>query len=287
MSYHMNGVRRKSADGHINTEPLYMRRLRPYASSMLLMATALAEELETALNLCRTRKKMRCAGLPIWEGTHAEETFYLLKLGVGPVRSAAVLERILGGLQPTQILVAGYAGALDPELKLGELVIVERADLLSGQSEHWPLSELGLSGGWPLAAAGELCAQARAAGLLVRRGTSLTSSCVIGDPEHKRALFQRFQAAIIDMETGALARVASAWAIPLSCVRAVSDVADDDLFAFLSYHPGSGSFRRASKTLTAGGWLRRYSQWRQHSLTARQSLSRFLTCFLGQRTNYK
>lgn len=257
----------------------------PMLPSMLLIATALAEELETALNLCSVRTKIRCAGVPVWKGLRAGKTLHFLKLGAGPVRSALVLERALGGLDATQILIAGYAGALDPELKLGELVIVDRADLLSTESGGAPLSEISLGGSWPLAAAEELCSLAQAAGLAVRRGAALTSTCIIGAPEHKRVLFQRFHAAVVDMETAALARVASALAIPISCVRAVSDEADDDLLAFLSYDPGAGSFQRAARTLAAGGWLRRYSHWRRCSMAARQSLSRFLTLYLNRMTN--
>jgi nucleoside phosphorylase len=257
----------------------------PMLPSMLLIASALAEELETILNLCSHRSKVRCAGIPIWQGMRAGKTLHLLKLGSGPAHSASVLERALAGLEATRILVIGYAGALDPDLKQGELVAVDRADLLSEESWGAPLSEIGLGGSWPLPDAGMLYSLAHAAGLPARRGSVLTSPCIIGAPEQKRMLFQKFHDAIVDMETAALARIASALAVPLGCVRAVSDEAGDDLFAFLSYDPDSGSFQRAAKTLAAGGWLRRYSQWRQCSLAARQSLSRFLTCYLDQRTD--
>ncbi|MBZ5499245.1 MAG: hypothetical protein LAP85_22835 [Acidobacteriia bacterium] len=249
---------------------------------MLLIATALSEEMETVLKLCTRRTKIRTTGVPLWTGMRAGETLHLLKLGVGPVHSASVLERALAGLQPTRILVTGYAGALDPELKQGELVVVDRADMLSEESRGVPLGQIGLGGGWPLAGAEQLLSRAHAAGLAVRRGATLTSPCIIGTPEHKRVLFQRFHAAIVDMETAALARIASARGIPLSCVRAVSDTADDDFLASLSYSPGSGSLRRAARTLAAGGWLRRYSQWRERSAAARASLSRFLACYLDK-----
>jgi adenosylhomocysteine nucleosidase len=251
---------------------------------MLLIATALAEELQTALNLCSHRKKIRLGGVPIWTGVRAGATLHLLKLGIGPARSAVTLERALANLKATSILIIGYAGALDPELKLGELVVVERAHLLAEEPRNIPLGEINLDSSWELAGAERLFTLARGAGLAVRRSTVLTSPSVIGVPEQKRFLFQRFGTAIVDMETAALARVASTSAVPLSCVRAVSDEADDDFLAMLAYEPARGSLRTVAKMLAAGGWLHRYNQWRERSLAARQSLSQFLTCYLDRKT---
>lgn len=249
-------------------------------SSMLLIAAALAEELETALNLCSRRSKIRCSGVPMWLGTRGNESLHLLKLGTGPVRSAAVLQRVLAELKVTGILVIGYAGALDPALKQGQLVVVDRADPLAQDSWGAPLEEITLGSGRQLAWADELFRMALAAGLPVCRGTALTSPCIMGAPEHKRVLFQRFQAAIVDMETAALAHVAANSAVPLGCVRAISDEAGDTFLASLSYNPRVGAIRRAAKTVADGNLLRRYRQWRERSLAARQALSKFVACYL-------
>jgi adenosylhomocysteine nucleosidase len=251
---------------------------------MLLIAAALAEELQTGLNLCNRRRKIRCGGVPVWTGVRAGAAVRLLKLGVGPARSAATLERALTNFKTTTILAIGYAGALDPDLRLGDLVVVERAHLLAEVQENVPPSEISLGSSWQLAGAEELFALARGAGLTVRRGTALTSASIIGVPEQKRVFFQRFGAAVVDTETAALAGIASTLAIPLSCVRAVSDEAGDDFLSMFAYDPACGPLRRATKMLAAGSWLHRYSQWRERSLAARQSLSRFLTCYLDSRT---
>jgi nucleoside phosphorylase len=247
---------------------------------MLLIAAALAEELATALNLCNRRKRARDAGVPLWTGMRGQEMLYFLKLGVGPARSAEMLRRALDYLKPTGILIIGYAGALDPVLKQGELVVVERADLLPEEFWDAPAQEIGTGSGWPLACAGELCAAAKAANLPVRCGTALTSYHIIGAPEQKHVLFHRFHAAVIDMETAALARIAAIAAVPLQCVRAVSDEAQDDFLAFLSHDPAAGPWQRAVQVLAAGSWLRRYSQWQERSEAARRNLRRFLAWYL-------
>jgi len=249
-------------------------------SGMLLIVAALAEELATGLNLCSHRQKRRHAGIPVWTGIHRGRTLRFVKLGMGPDRSAATLERALGALEASVILSFGYAGALDPGLKVGELVVGERADLLSPASRGDSLDSLGLGGSWPLAAPDALLGLAQASGLPAHRGGVLTSPCVMGAPEHKRILFARFHDRIVDMETAALARVAAAASIPLQCVRAVSDSADDDSLSFLSYDPDAGPVQKAARGLAAGSWLKRYSHWREGSAAARRSLGRFLACYL-------
>jgi hypothetical protein len=118
--------------------------------------------------------------------------------------------------------------------------------------------------------------------LTARQGSAITSWSIIGTPEHKQILFARFGAAIVDMETAVLARVASSMGIPLGCVRAVSDDARDDFLAFLSGDPSAGALRRAVQAAAARGWLRRYRRWRDQSQEARRSLCRVLASYLDR-----
>lgn len=247
---------------------------------MLLIATAMGEELETALCLCSRKAKTRIGGIPVWTGFSGNRELKLVKLGVGPRRAADALEQAIAALNPESVYVTGYAGALDPLLKIGDLVAVKDARLLRQETWGAPIHDLDFSAARPLAGAEQLVAAGRSAGLAVLSGTALTMPCVVGAPEHKRVLFERFRAALVDMETAALAAVADRAGIRLHCVRAISDEADDDFLASLSYDPGLNPFQRAAKTVTSGHWLRRYSDWRERSRAARSNLTRYLACYL-------
>ena len=251
---------------------------------MLLIASALSEELETALNQCSDRKKIRCGGIALWTGRRAGETLHMLKLGVGPVRSAGVLERALTAMRVTEILLVGYGGALDRGLKQGELVIVERADLLSVDSPETQLEDLIWSGSWILDGAAEMLALAGTGGLPARRGAALTSPLIIGAPHQKQILFEKYHASLVDMETAAVARSAAAAGVAVRCVRAVSDEAADDFLSPISYDPATGLLRRTARVLAAGNWRERYFLWRERSLAARASLRRFLALYLDRKT---
>ncbi len=246
---------------------------------MQLVAAALEEELESGMALCTNRKRIKCGSVHLWQAVRGLRTIHFLKTGVGPVRSAAKLERALRMIKPSHILVIGYAGALDPGLKLGDLVAVGKALAFSLDKEHPGWEHIRLYGEIELVLQEELARAAACAGLNACKGDVLTSSYVLGRPEHKRLLFEKFKASIVDMETAALAFAAAAEGIPLSCVRVVSDEAEDTFLAPFSYDPSTGIPARTRKLLDAG-MVQTYRQWKAHASVAKESLSRFLAQYL-------
>jgi adenosylhomocysteine nucleosidase len=245
---------------------------------MLLVAAAMGEELEQAMVLCPDREKMTDQGVCYWRGRREEKSITFVKTGVGPRRSAANLERILGMLTPARILMIGYAGALDPSLKLGDVVGVKRA-LACRLDENDPaLGNLQLDRQFVLADAEAIADSARSIGMRASTGDVLTSAYVLGAPEHKRLLYKNHHAAIVDMETAAVAAVAEARNIPFSCARVISDEAEDSFLAPFSYNPSSNLARRAVKIVGAG--IQSYQEWKAHARIAGEALNRFLSCYL-------
>jgi len=244
---------------------------------MLLIAAALTEELRVALDLCSRPAKVLFGTSRLWQGTYRGTTIHFLKTGVGPFRAGDRLQRLLTAFRPTQILVIGYAGALDPSLKPGDLVIGSKACIFGIKPDKkLPIERLELSGCWEMAHDIEMAHLARAAGLGIQCGTILTSPHIIGAPQQKRILHLRFQAVAIDMETAALAQVACAAGIPVSCARAVSDASEDEFLAPFSYDPQSNLMVQAAKAVAAGNWIRRCREWRRRAGLARASLGTFL-----------
>jgi nucleoside phosphorylase len=250
---------------------------------MLMIAAALEEELETAKSLFPESERIQGEKLKFWQAVRDGRTICFLKTGVGPRRSAERLEEALQIARPAHILVIGYAGALNPALRLGSLVIVEKAKAFSLDSDLSPWEHVRVEGEFKLANGESLLQSAISAGLSASSGDTLTSSYVVGKPEHKRLLYERFRAATVDMETASLARVAQAEAIPLSCIRVISDDASDTFLAPFSYDPSAGIPARALQLLGAG-MLETYREWKEHSAVAKERLSRFLSRYLVQDT---
>ena len=247
---------------------------------MFLITAALTEELRVALDLCSGPARVTFGTSRLWQGTYRGATVYLLKTGIGPLRAGKRLECLLASFRPTQILVIGYAGALDPSLKPGDLVVGKKACIFGIQPDKsLPIERLELGGCWEMADHGKMGDLARAAGLPFQCGSILTSPHIIGAPRQKRMLHLRFQALAIDMETAALAQVAGAAGVPLSCVRAVSDASEDEFLAPFSYDPDSSLMVQAAKVVAAGNWIGRCQDWRRQAGMARASLRVFLETY--------
>ncbi len=242
---------------------------------MLLIAAALEEELNTAKALYPDAARVPADSVKLWRAVRRNEPVYFLRAGVGPRRSAESLERALGLIQPSHILVIGYAGALDPELKLGSLIAVRKASAFSLEDTSPSWEHVRIDGEFVLHNCESLLQSAGLAGVTACAGDILTSSHVLGEPEHKNLLFERFHASVVDMETAALARVAHAQAIPIACMRAISDEARDSFLAPFSYDPSAGIPERARKLLRTG-MVETLREWKANTATAKESLSRFL-----------
>lgn len=121
-----------------------------------------------------------------------------------------------------RIVSVGFCGALDPALRIGDIVV----------SGEFP-EELGAS---------------------FVQGDVLSVDRVAITAGEKRELRASTQAAVVEMESAAVARKARDWKLPFGCVRVVSDVADQDLpLDFNRYRDADGRFSRTRIAWAAVG----------------------------------
>src|SRR4051794_35107676 len=138
-----------------------------------------------------------------------------LETGVGPDRTAQAVSWLLSrpelervAYRPRIVLSAGFSGALQDGLQVGDLVLA--TEVVDGDGNRWPTT-------WP----GELPAGEWRPPL--HRGRLLSVPRLVCSPAEKRDLGKRFDAAAVDMETATVARLCSKHGIPFGCLRAVSD----------------------------------------------------------------
>jgi adenosylhomocysteine nucleosidase len=247
---------------------------------MLLIAAALGEELDVPLRLFPVRSKSKSGGITIRSAAGSGGTILFVKTGIGPGRSAHRIDKVLQQVRPSKILIIGYAGALDGRLKVGDIFIARKAMTLLPQGHKDPPLSSPETGGAELQLWPELHSAGSAAGLEINLGDLLTSDHVVGDPKQKILLFHQFRAQAVDMETAAIAAVAAAHGIPIGCVRAISDTAQDSFLAPFAGQPAAGFLTRASKLASAANWVDGYRDWREHAALARRSLHLFLSAYL-------
>jgi adenosylhomocysteine nucleosidase len=115
------------------------------------------------------------------------------------------------------LMTFGMAGGLDPALNVGSVVLPR--ELISADGTRFLASR-----SWRervAAAVGPLC--------VVSAGNLLTSARAIDTPADKSAAFRDTGAAAVDMESAAVAAIASLHNLPFIAVRVIVDTAADAL----------------------------------------------------------
>jgi hypothetical protein len=155
------------------------------------------------------------------QGPFSIPAIHLYVIGVGAVRVPPLDGRALSG-----IIMAGLAGALDPALSVG--------DVLIDQESNWKLDNLP----YPL-------------------GRFETATEVVGSVAAKADLFQRTGAAAVEMENDTIRKLAADMGIPFLGIRAISDSATQAVDpAILRFVDPFGSVRLGA---LVGGVVRRPS----------------------------
>jgi len=246
---------------------------------MVLVVAALAEEVRIVLeSSSEVRRVGAVAGL--FEARRDGQRLLLLRSGVGPKAAASRLAAALRHVRPSLLLIVGYAGALKQGLEPGDLVAIDRSSLLEKvQPEAVAAGDSVCRWSWDLPASRDLAGMAAAAGLKIHIGEGLTSHDIVGDPFHKELLHRRFGAAVVDMETAALAGEAVSQGIPAACVRAITDPADDTLLKPFSFRSRTARIRGRVNSFTEGKGLYNLQEWKKRTDVARASLGRFLNVY--------
>ncbi len=148
-------------------------------------------------------------------------TVLVAQPGVGRARTTRALDWLLGrpklvnvGYRPKLVLSAGFAGGLQDQLLIGDLVLA--TEVLGADGRAWPCT-------WP---AGPLPGRWEPP---LRRGRLVTAPQIIADPAAKRALGQQHDALAVDMESAFVAERCTREGVPFGCVRAISDGVDTRL----------------------------------------------------------
>ncbi len=139
--------------------------------------------------------------------------------GMGPA-AAAGAARTLIQTGAAALVSFGVAGGLDPTLAAGDICVPREV-----MQQHVP--SIATAGGWRHRVSAAL--SARIPGSRVVEGSLLSSAGVVAGVADKAALFGSTGAVAVDMESFAVAEVASTHRLPFLALRAIVDRAADEL----------------------------------------------------------
>lgn len=140
------------------------------------------------------------------------QTVLMLETGLGAAAMEAALRWCLESplfvdvpYRPRFVLSAGFSGALQPELHVGDLIVAD--EVIDAGERAWaiPFSE-----DFPLPQD-------------AIRGRLLTVPELVGDPQEKQRLGTRYGAVAVDMESAVVARLCHEYGVPFVCLRVISD----------------------------------------------------------------
>jgi adenosylhomocysteine nucleosidase len=212
------------------------------------------------------------AGFTAREGGLDGRRVVVVEAGAGAKAAAAGTQVLLAGHKPRWVVSAGFAGALAPQLRQGDILMADRiADLTGHELEVDFRIDPAVLAGNPRLHVGRL----------------ITVDRVIGSPAEKSALGESHQALAVDMESIAVADVCRREKVRFLSVRVISDALDrqlppevDNLIRQRSRAGrigavGAAIFRRPSS-------IKDMWQLKEDALVASDRLGKFLVGVIGQ-----
>jgi adenosylhomocysteine nucleosidase len=137
--------------------------------------------------------------------------------GMGAEAARRAAEAVITLYAPLAVYSVGFAGALEPGMKVGEVIVPARV-INAGDG-----SSVSLASG---------------SGVLV-------SFAAVASPEQKRRLRQSFGGRAVDMEAAAVAQAAQARGVPFGAMKVISDEVDFEFPEIAPFMDGEGHFREA------------------------------------------
>lgn len=213
-----------------------------------------------------------------WRGVFSGREVVLVRSGMGKMRASDALRQVCDRCAPSLIISMGYAGAVIPQLKIGDLIVADKVLEFSGNpvGVDWavkqeiheiPIRPVSID-----------------KTLEFERGGLLTVDEVVYKPEGKRALGRLYRVLAVEMETSALARMALEKQIPFMSLRAISDTVDCELPDFSSMKDKQGEVSKIKAgwhVITHPEKIKSMIELRQKAQKATTRLTQFLARFVG------
>jgi adenosylhomocysteine/aminodeoxyfutalosine nucleosidase len=201
--------------------------------SKIAIMGAMPEEIAPLLEKVENINRVEYAKNSYYEATYKGKELVIAYSKIGKVFSSLTAATLIEKFGCSKLLFSGVAGAINPELKIGDLIIADKL------SQHdLDISIFGHDFGFVPEGAKfvetdvslrELAKEvAKRSELSLREGTIATGDQFVASNERKEFIAKNFQADALEMEGASVAVVCDALEVPCFILRAISDTANDD-----------------------------------------------------------
>lgn len=187
--------------------------MRERSSQRLALLAALPQECSAILDWSGWKRLEASQGLSIYGLQREARSLRLAVGGMGGDKARAALGSLVKDYAPTRLISIGFAGALDPGLRVGDVVVGTRVFMWRARGQLVP--GRGLECPWE--------------GSGFKNASVVSAPGLVSKLEVLRDLDRQWLPAVLDLETFTLAQEAEEKGIPFSSIRAVSDEWDMDV----------------------------------------------------------
>lgn len=193
---------------------------------------AMDEEIKLLLEGMEERETVVKAGISYYTGTLFGKSVVLCKCGVGKVNAAVTTQILLDTFGASQVLFTGVAGAVHPELNIGDIVISSSCmqhdmdvTALGYPRGIIPYQEVSSFSADPalVLLAQQACVELKQKYLI---GKVLSGDQFIANADVVAELRKELDGACAEMEGAAVAQVCYMYDTPFVVIRSMSDKAD-------------------------------------------------------------
>ncbi len=194
---------------------------------------AMPEEIAPLLDKVGEYRLTEFADNKYYEARYAGHELVIAYSKIGKVFSALTASTMLQKFGAELLLFSGVAGAINPELKIGNLIAATRLcqhdlDITAFGHPYGYVPE----GKQFIEADKDLIEKAKEVasemGLSLMDGIIATGDQFVADPERNKWIGETFKADALEMEGASVACVCDAMNVPFFVLRAISDAADMD-----------------------------------------------------------
>ena len=194
---------------------------------------AMPEEIEPIISKLENLKETSYAQNRYYEGTYNGQELVVAYSKIGKVFATLTAVSLIEKFKCDTLLFSGVAGAISPELNIGDLIIAD------GLCQH-DLDITAFGHPYGYVPEGEVCIPtdvnlrniakeiAKLKDLKLIEGVIATGDQFVANPERKDWIGETFKAHALEMEGASVAVVCSSLDIPFFILRAISDSADMD-----------------------------------------------------------
>ncbi len=194
---------------------------------------AMPEEIEPLLKKVENVKRIEYAANVYYEATYQGKALVIAYSKIGKVFASLTATILIEKFGCDTLLFSGVAGAISPDLKIGDLIIAD------GLCQH-DLDIVAFGHPYGYVPEGEVCIPtdaklrtiakevAKRNNLPLKEGIIATGDQFVACGDRKSWISKTFKADALEMEGAAVAVVCSALKVPFFILRAISDTANDE-----------------------------------------------------------